>query len=68
MPRFLTELRERFSDCRWIGPVIEADSLEEAVRNMADSPYIVVGELVAEIELPDGTCENMVLPDNFTMN
>lgn len=61
---FLTELRATYKGGRWAGPVIKARSLAAAKVLMRDSPYKVIGELVATIAVPNGDVTRFVVPPN----
>ncbi len=50
MKEFLTELRERFNGSTWAGPIVKADSLDDANDMMEASPYRVIGELMFTVD------------------
>lgn len=54
MKQYMTELKAHYKGSRWVGPIIEAETLDDAVELMASSPYRVIGELAAQYLKPDG--------------
>lgn len=53
LKQYATELRRPHRGHRWIGPIVEAQSMADAHRLLAQSPYKVVGELIVAYRQPD---------------
>jgi hypothetical protein len=46
MKQYLTELRRPFRGARWVGPIVEAESMRVARMLMRHTPYRVMGALI----------------------
>lgn len=54
MKRFSTELRGTWRGARWAGPDVYYPDINIARKEMAQTPYKIVGEVVAEYESLSG--------------